>query len=84
MQVNKYNTHWRPYWIHCNICKLEFDLFAKFETLADDMETIRGERHKDVIIKTFEVIIFNQMLPVWEKRMFNCLGQTGILLTFFT
>ena len=42
-QVRKYNTHWRPYWIHCNICKIQFDIFAKFETLADDMETIRGE-----------------------------------------
>lgn len=39
--VRKYNTHWRPYWIHCNICKIQFDIFAKFETLADDMETIR-------------------------------------------
>ena len=46
LQVNKYNTHWRPYYIHCNICKLEFDVFAKFETLADDIKTIRGETQK--------------------------------------
>ena len=44
LQVNKYNTHWRPYYIHCNICKLKFDVFAKFETLAEDMKTMKG-RH---------------------------------------
>ena len=43
-QVKNYNTHWRPYWLHCNLCKLKFDFFAKFETLAEDMKTMKG-RH---------------------------------------
>ena len=43
-QVKNYNTHWRPYWLHCNLCKLKFDFFAKFETLAEDMKTVKG-RH---------------------------------------
>ena len=44
VQVKNYNTHWRPYWLHCNLCKLKFDFFAKFETLAEDMKTMKG-RH---------------------------------------
>ena len=44
VQVKNYNTHWRPYWLHCNLCKLKFDFFAKFETLAEDMKTVKG-RH---------------------------------------
>ena len=44
--MKKYNTHWRPYWLQCKICKLKFDIFAKFETLADDMKTIIGDTYR--------------------------------------
>jgi len=43
--VKNYNTHWRPYWLHCNLCKLKFDFFAKFETLAEDMKTVKDVAH---------------------------------------
>jgi len=39
-EVKEYNDHWRPYWLHCNVCRLDFDLFVKFETISEDTSVI--------------------------------------------
>ena len=43
-QVKDYNDHWRPFWIHCQICSNQFDIIGKFETIKEDAEVIKGER----------------------------------------
>ena len=43
-QVKDYNDHWRPFWIHCQICSNQFDIIRKFETIKEDAEVIKGER----------------------------------------
>ena len=42
-QVKEYNDHWRPYWLHCNICRLDYDVFVKFETISEDTSVIEGK-----------------------------------------
>ncbi|XP_068235367.1 carbohydrate sulfotransferase 10-like [Palaemon carinicauda] len=34
------NLHWRPYWITCGPCKLNYDVIAHVETLGPDQEFI--------------------------------------------
>ncbi|XP_066985559.1 carbohydrate sulfotransferase 10-like [Macrobrachium rosenbergii] len=37
------NLHWRPYWITCGPCKLNYDVIAHVETLGPDQEFIIRE-----------------------------------------
>jgi len=39
--VKDYNDHWRPFWIHCQICSNQFDIIGKFETIKEDAEVIK-------------------------------------------
>jgi hypothetical protein len=39
----QYDNHWLPYWLHCHLCRLEYDVIAKMETFAADMDFITGE-----------------------------------------
>ena len=39
----EYNDHWRPYWLHCNLCRLDFDVIVKFETISEDTNVIEGK-----------------------------------------
>ena len=41
--VEEYDNHWLPYWLHCHLCQLEYDVIAKMETFAADMDFITGE-----------------------------------------
>jgi len=38
--VQQYNDHWIPYWLHCHVCEVEYDIIGKMETISDDMEFI--------------------------------------------
>ena len=42
-KVAEYNDHWRPYWLHCNLCRLDFDIIVKFETISEDTNVIEGK-----------------------------------------
>ncbi|XP_064099444.1 carbohydrate sulfotransferase 10-like [Macrobrachium nipponense] len=37
------NFHWRPYWITCGPCKLNYDVIAHVETLGPDQEFVIRE-----------------------------------------
>ncbi|CAL4124009.1 unnamed protein product [Meganyctiphanes norvegica] len=37
------NKHWRPYWVSCGPCQLDYNVIAKFETLDLDNEYIIQE-----------------------------------------
>ncbi|MFN9942957.1 MAG: sulfotransferase family 2 domain-containing protein [bacterium] len=41
--ADQYDNHWLPYWLHCHLCRLEYDVIAKMETFAADMDFITGE-----------------------------------------
>ena len=41
--VEQYNDHWVPYWLHCHLCQMEYDVIGKMETLEEDMAFI-GEK----------------------------------------
>jgi hypothetical protein len=41
--AEQYDNHWLPYWLHCHLCRLEYDVIAKMETFAADMDFITGE-----------------------------------------
>ena len=41
--MEAYNDHWRPYWLHCNLCRRQYDIIGKFDTIAEDAEVIQGE-----------------------------------------
>jgi len=41
--VEKYNDHWIPYWLHCHVCEMEYDIIGKMETIQDDMDFIAKE-----------------------------------------
>ena len=41
--MEAYNDHWRPYWLHCNLCKRKYDIIGKFDTIAEDAEVVQGE-----------------------------------------
>ena len=28
--ISEYNDHWIPYWLHCKICWIEYDIIGKF------------------------------------------------------
>ena len=36
----QYNDHWVPYWLHCHVCQLEYDIVGKMETVEEDMKFI--------------------------------------------
>lgn len=38
--VQEFNDHWVPYWLHCHMCEMEYDVIGKMETIKDDMEFI--------------------------------------------
>jgi len=38
--VQEFNDHWVPYWLHCHMCEMEYDIISKMETIKDDMEFI--------------------------------------------
>lgn len=38
--VDKYNDHWVPYWLHCHLCQVEYDVVGYMETLQEDMAFI--------------------------------------------
>jgi len=38
--VSQYNDHWVPYWLHCHVCDMEYDIIGKMETLQEDMNFI--------------------------------------------
>ncbi|XP_050711777.1 carbohydrate sulfotransferase 13-like isoform X1 [Eriocheir sinensis] len=37
------NNHWRPFWIACEPCHLDYDVIAHVETLAEDQEFVIRE-----------------------------------------
>lgn len=37
------NKHWRPYWVSCSPCQIDYDVLAKFETIDLDNEYIIQE-----------------------------------------
>lgn len=41
-EVHNYNDHWRPYWLHCHLCEMEFDVIGKMETWNQDVQFITG------------------------------------------
>jgi len=41
--VQQYNDHWVPYWLHCHVCEMEYDIIGKMETIAEDMDFIAEE-----------------------------------------
>lgn len=38
--VSQFNDHWVPYWLHCHVCEMEYDIIGKMETITEDMEFI--------------------------------------------
>ena len=38
--VDQYNDHWVPYWLHCHLCEIEYDVIAKMETITEDTDFI--------------------------------------------
>lgn len=38
--VDQYNDHWVPYWLHCHLCEVEYDVIAKMETITEDTDFI--------------------------------------------
>jgi len=38
--VDKFNDHWVPYWLHCHVCEMEYDIIGKMETITEDMDFI--------------------------------------------
>ena len=41
--VAEYNDHWVPYWLHCHLCDIEYDVVGKIETMEEDMAVITSE-----------------------------------------
>ena len=39
-EVREYNDHWVPYWLHCHVCEMEYDVIGKMDTLEEDMAFI--------------------------------------------
>lgn len=40
LPVHQFNDHWVPYWLHCHVCEMEYDIIGKMETIAEDMDFI--------------------------------------------
>ena len=38
--VDQYNDHWVPYWLHCHLCEIEYDVIGKMETINEDIDFI--------------------------------------------
>ena len=38
-----YNDHWLPYWLHCHLCHVEYDVVGKMETVQEDFKFINGK-----------------------------------------
>ena len=41
--VDQYNDHWVPYWLHCHLCEVEYDVIAKMETITEDTDFIANK-----------------------------------------
>ena len=41
-EVQNYNDHWVPYWLHCHLCEMEYDIIGKMDTWAQDAQFITG------------------------------------------
>ena len=37
-----YDPHWRPYWIHCSPCLVNYDFVLKIETMQEDFEKLKN------------------------------------------
>ena len=66
-EVSEYNDHWVPYWLHCHVCEMEYDVIGKMETLEEDM---------NFIAETSGLASTNISLP-WANRRGS--GEQGSL-----
>ena len=66
-EVKEYNDHWVPYWLHCHVCEMEYDVIGKMETLEEDM---------NFIAETSGLASTNISLP-WANRRGS--GEQGSL-----
>ena len=41
-RLEEYNDHWLPYWLHCHMCEMEYDVIGKMETWNEDVKFITG------------------------------------------
>ena len=64
--VDQYNDHWVPYWLHCHICDIEYDVIGKMETINEDI---------DFITEQSGLAAFNISLPWANKRWRSMLGS---------
>ena len=40
-EPSRYDTHWRPFWLHCAPCKVSYDAVVKVETMEEDVTELR-------------------------------------------
>lgn len=69
--VQRFNDHWVPYWLHCHVCEMEYDIIGKMETIEDDME---------FIAESSGLAATNISLP-WTNRRNS---GPGVSLDYFT
>jgi len=70
--VHKYNDHWIPYWLHCHLCQMEYDIIGKMDTWDQDVNLIT-----DVTgLSTTNVTL------TWTRRRSNSSSQ--IALDYFS
>ena len=43
----KYNDHWLPYWMHCQLCTQKYDVIGHMDTITEDVEYIFKETGLD-------------------------------------
>ena len=71
--VSEYNDHWVPYWLHCHLCQLEYDVIGKMETLREDIQFITERSGLKEV---------NVTLP-WANRKSSSKGQDNVSLEYF-
>ena len=71
--VAEYNDHWVPYWLHCHLCQLEYDVIGKMETLKEDI---------DFITERSGLKEVNVTLP-WANRKSSSRDRDSVSLEYF-
>ena len=71
--VDQFNDHWVPYYLHCHLCEIEYDVIGKMETFKDD---------SDFITEESGLASYNITLP-WANKKSSIKSKENSSLDYF-
>ena len=71
--LEEFNDHWVPYYLHCHLCEIEYDVIGKMETIKEDI---------DFITEQSGLASYNITLP-WTNKKSSAKAKENVTLEYF-